>query len=146
MTREQTDALRAMLHEELSAATERIARVEPITAGIAEPARRHHEEDRQLWRDTQNQVARLAQEVDRFVLEAATRDHASNARLTELDRVARERDDRLRERVGSPSVRRRRARAAHSSGAGLPWGHGRLTPDARMREPLTQAHWHTIAW
>lgn len=99
MTREQTDALRAILREELSAATERIARVEHITAGIAEQARRNHEEDRQLWRDPQNQLARLAQEVDRFVLEAATRDQATNARLTGLDRVARERDDRLRERV-----------------------------------------------
>ena len=68
---------------------------------LAEERPKDREEYKALWRDTQQQLNELARQVDRFVLEAANRDLAVNARFAELDRTARERDEQTRGRIES---------------------------------------------
>jgi hypothetical protein len=41
---------------------ERFERIEHVTAGLAEAYRKDREENRQLWRDTNRQIERLAEE------------------------------------------------------------------------------------
>lgn len=74
---------------------ERLDRIEHVTAGIAEQLRIEREENRVLWRRTQDQldalagqVSRVTIDMDRLILEAAARDQASFAR-----------DERLGERI-----------------------------------------------
>ena len=78
---------------------ERFARIEHITAGLAEERRKDREEFRTLWRDTQRQLNELttkladmgdrvdaiATHLDSFILESAARDRATDQRFRETD-------------------------------------------------------------
>ena len=62
---------------------ERLDRIEHITAGVDEQRRREHEEDRQLWRDTQRQINELTVRVNELV--------ANDARLGQrIEQIAGE--------------------------------------------------------
>lgn len=81
---------------------ERFERIEHVTAGLVELAKSDREENRALWRRTQEQLSelgskvdtlalkvdRLTVDMDRLIIEAAVRDKESH-----------ERDQRLGERV-----------------------------------------------
>jgi hypothetical protein len=58
---------------------ERFERIEHVTAGLAEEHRKNHEEDRQLWRNTQRQIDALGEKIERFAEES----HAADKRLEE---------------------------------------------------------------
>ena len=85
-------------------ADERFERIEHVTAGLAEQARKDRDENRQLWRDTQRQINELAVRMGELTMRvndlgmkiADTND--SIARLAEESRAA---DRQLRERVDS---------------------------------------------
>jgi len=71
---------------------ERFARIERVTAGLAEERSMDREELRGLWRDTQRQLDQLAGRVDAiathldaFILETATRDRETDRRFRETD-------------------------------------------------------------
>jgi hypothetical protein len=71
---------------------ERFARIEHVTAGLAEERRKDREECRGLWRDTQRQLDQLvgrvdtiATHLDAFIQETAQRDHETDRRLRETD-------------------------------------------------------------
>ena len=80
---------------------ERFARIEHITAGIAEERRKDREEYRQLWRDTQRQihetnaaVSALALKLDDAVTRLADQIYAETER-------ARAAEQELRDRVAA---------------------------------------------
>ena len=89
---------------------ERIDRIEHITAGLAEERRKDREEYRQLWRDTQRQindltlkiadtndaVARLAEETQKNIDRLADETQKNIARLAAESRAA---DQALSERI-----------------------------------------------
>jgi hypothetical protein len=71
---------------------ERFERIEHVTAGWAELAKADREANRQLWHDTQKQLAELATQVnrvtldiDRLIVETGARDKASHERDAALD-------------------------------------------------------------
>jgi hypothetical protein len=71
---------------------ERLERIEHVTAGLAEEHRKNHEEDRQLWRNTQRQIDALGVKIERFAEES----RAADKRLEDkIDRLA----DRLEEKI-----------------------------------------------
>ena len=81
---------------------ERLDRIEHVTAGLAEEHRKNHEEDRQLWRDTQRQInelsARTLQMGDelRYAIDRmAAESRAAHRRLEEADKHLQERIDGL---------------------------------------------------
>jgi hypothetical protein len=82
------------------------ARIEHVTAGLAEQRKKEREENRQLWRDTQRQLnelalrisevdERLGKRIQELAEEAAERDRQA----LERDRESQERDKRLGERI-----------------------------------------------
>jgi len=73
---------------------ERLNRIEHVTAGLAEQHRKDHEEDRQLWRDTQRQLAELA-----------TRMIQTDERLAHYAAESREADQRLAARIEEVDAR-----------------------------------------
>jgi methyl-accepting chemotaxis protein len=83
-------------------------RIEHVTAGLAEQARKDREENRQLWRDTQRQLNELAVRVNDLTSKVADTNDAIS-RLAEETRAANERlreetraaDQQLRERIDS---------------------------------------------
>ena len=72
---------------------ERFERIEHITAGLAEEHRRDHEENRQLWRDTQRQINELAVRMSDLTVKVAD----TNGAITRLAEETHERIDRLAE-------------------------------------------------
>jgi uncharacterized protein YlxW (UPF0749 family) len=71
---------------------ERFARIEHLTAGLAEERRKDREELRGLWRDTQRQLDQLtgrvdaiATHLDSFIQETATRDRETDRRFRDTD-------------------------------------------------------------
>jgi hypothetical protein len=89
---------------------ERFARIEHVTAGLAEERRKDREENRQLWRDTQrhlNEVASRIAEVDHRLGERIEEvDVRLGARIEQLAEESRaehkrlaEADKRLGERI-----------------------------------------------
>jgi ABC-type transporter Mla subunit MlaD len=71
---------------------ERFARIEHVTAGLAEERRKDREELRGLWRDTQRQLDQLtgrvdaiATHLDTFIAESAARDRVTDQRFRDTD-------------------------------------------------------------
>jgi len=71
---------------------ERFARIEHVTAGLAEQAIRDRDELRGLWRDTARQLDQLtgrvdaiATHLDAFIAEIAARDRETDRRFRETD-------------------------------------------------------------
>jgi len=71
---------------------ERFARIERVTAGVAEERSKDREELRGLWRDTQRQLDQLtgrvdaiATHLDTFIQETATRERETDRRFRETD-------------------------------------------------------------
>src|SRR5437660_788547 len=77
---------------------ERFERIEHMTAGLAEERRRDHEENRQLWRDTQRQIDGLARKIA-----------DTNDAITRLGEQSRAEDRRLGERIEQLGVESRAA-------------------------------------
>jgi flagellar hook-associated protein FlgK len=76
---------------------ERFERIEHVTAGLAEQARKEREENRQLWRDTQRQLNELSARVNDLTLKIAD----TNDAITRLAEESRAADQQLRERIDS---------------------------------------------
>jgi len=76
---------------------ERFERIEHVTAGLAEQWRKEHEEDRQLWRDTQRQIENTQRQLDLFIAESRASDERLKRRIEELGEEFRAEDARLRE-------------------------------------------------
>ena len=74
---------------------ERFERIEHITAGLAEEHRRDHEENRQLWHDTQRQINELAVRLNDLTIKVADTNDAI-VRLAEESRAA---DRQLGDRI-----------------------------------------------
>ena len=66
---------------------ERFERIEHLTAGLAEERRKDHEENRQLWRDSQRQINELAIRMNDLTLKVADTNDAI-IRLAEESRAA----------------------------------------------------------
>ncbi len=71
---------------------ERFARIEHVTAGLAEERRKDREELRGLWRDTQRQLDQLTGQVDAiaghldtFIAESAARDKVTDQRFRDTN-------------------------------------------------------------
>jgi ABC-type transporter Mla subunit MlaD len=71
---------------------ERFARIEHVTAGLAERSVKDRDELRGLWRDTQRQLDQLtgrvdaiATHLDTFITETAARDRETDRRFRETD-------------------------------------------------------------
>jgi methyl-accepting chemotaxis protein len=90
---------------------ERFERIEHVTAGLAEQARKDRDENRQLWRDTQRHINELAvrmgeltMRVNDLAMKIADTNDAI-ARLAEESRAyaqeSRDADKKLGERVDS---------------------------------------------
>ncbi len=81
---------------------ERFERIEHVTAGLAEQARKDREENRQLWRDTQRQLAELAVRMNDLTVKVAETNDAITL-LAEESRAAaaqsRDADKKLGERI-----------------------------------------------
>jgi hypothetical protein len=75
-----------------------------ITAGLDERQRRDHEEDRELWRDTQRQIQemdkRLVERIEDLARESKAADARLGKRLDDLAAESRAADARLGERIG----------------------------------------------
>lgn len=80
---------------------ERLARIEHITAGLDERQRKDHEEDRELWRETQRQIASLTANLDRYAAESLAADERLGQRIEELAAQSRAADQALGERIGA---------------------------------------------
>jgi len=82
---------------------ERLARIEHITAGTDERQRRDHEEDRELWRDTQRQIQemdeRLGQRIEELARESKAADERLGKRIDDLAAESRAADERLGQRI-----------------------------------------------
>ncbi len=74
---------------------ERFERIEHITAWLVEQRKKDHEENRQLWRDTERQIkdlavnteraiTRLAEETDRKIALLAEQSRATDAHVAQL--------------------------------------------------------------
>jgi hypothetical protein len=79
---------------------ERFARIEHVTAGLAEERRKDREEFRSLGRGTQRKLDQLADRVDAIATHLDTFILESNTRDRETDRRFRERDARFRDSDG----------------------------------------------
>ena len=114
-------------------AEERFARIEHVTAGLAEERRKDREEYRQLWRDTQRGIDDLTLKIAK-----------TNDTITRLAEESREADRRLGERIDSLAAesreedrrpgRNRRPRGSRNSGAGMT---PRFTPPTSSTVPLS---------
>src|SRR5215469_4921953 len=87
---------------------ERFERIEHITAALVEERRKDREEHKQLWRDSQRQIAELTQKiaetnvaVTRFAEESREADRRLGERIDELGRHLGQRIDDLGVRVDS---------------------------------------------
>ena len=87
---------------------ERFTRIEHITAGIAEERRKDREEYRQLWRDTQRQSAELSikiadtnDTVARLAEDLTLHIRASDERLRASDERAKAAEQELRDRIAA---------------------------------------------
>jgi hypothetical protein len=84
---------------------ERFERIEHITAGLAEEHRRDHEENRQLWRNTQRQIDQLTADTNAAITRLGTEMREADRRLGErIDQLAErseQADRRLGERIES---------------------------------------------
>jgi hypothetical protein len=73
---------------------ERLSRIEHVTAGFDEQRRKDHEENRQLWRDTQRQIDDLSRRIadtNAAVTRLADQTLAADQRLEEkISRLAEE--------------------------------------------------------
>jgi len=85
---------------------ERLERIEHITAGMAEQARKDREDSRQLGRETQRQIGEVAANLNVLTLrvgDVADRvvevDERLGARIDQLAKESREADARLGERI-----------------------------------------------
>jgi hypothetical protein len=82
---------------------ERLSRIEHITAGTDERQRRDHEEDRELWRDTQRQIQevdeRLGQRIEELARESKAADERLGKRIDDLAAESRAADARLGQRI-----------------------------------------------
>jgi hypothetical protein len=74
---------------------ERFARIERVTAGLAEERGKDRGELRGLWRDTQRQLDQLTGRVDAIATHLDSFILESNARDRETDRRFRETDARI---------------------------------------------------
>jgi len=80
---------------------ERLSRIEHITAGLDEQRRKDHEEDRQLWRDTQRQIDQLSTRTLQMGDELRhTMDRLAEELRAEA-RTARAAEQELRDRIAS---------------------------------------------
>jgi len=87
---------------------ERFERIEHVTAGLAAQFQADREENRRLWRETQNQIAEvdrqiaeLGQKIAGFAEESKAGDKRLEARINQLAEEARAEDKRLAERIES---------------------------------------------
>jgi len=86
---------------------ERFERIEHITASLVEQSSRDREENRQLWRDTQRQIADLGRKIAdtndavlRFAAESQAADQQLRERMEAADQQLRERIDSVDQRLG----------------------------------------------
>lgn len=83
---------------------ERFERIEHVTAGLAEQARKDREENRQLWRDTQRQINELALRMGELTMrvnDLGMKIADTNDAITRLGEESRAADQQLRERIDS---------------------------------------------
>src|SRR5437016_939954 len=78
---------------------ERFEKIEHVTAGIAAQFQVDRDENRRLWRDTQQQLADLGQKISSLAEESAAADKRLEARINQLAEEARAEDKRLGERI-----------------------------------------------
>ena len=83
---------------------ERLERLEHYTAGLGEMFLKEREESRQLWRETQQEIASLSRKVndiaDQFLVfqrQADERHRQTEERFRETDERFRETDERFRQ-------------------------------------------------
>ncbi len=82
-------------------AEERFERIEHVTAGLVEERRKDREEYRQLWRETNQAITRLAEESRRFAEESRAADQRLEQKIDRFIEEARAADQQLRERIES---------------------------------------------
>src|SRR5579871_6714211 len=83
---------------------ERFERIEHVTAGLAEQARKDREENRQLWRDTQRQLNELAVRMGELTIrvnDLGVKIADTNDAITRVAEESHAADQQLRERVDS---------------------------------------------
>ena len=83
---------------------ERFERIEHVTAGLAEQARKDREENRQLWRDTQRHINELAVRMGELTMrvnDLSMKVADTNDAITRLAQESRDADQQLRERIDS---------------------------------------------
>jgi len=81
---------------------ERLSRIEHVTAGIDEERRKDREENRQIWRDTQRQIAetqRQIAETQRQIGETQRNLGELSIRVMQMGEELRDADVRLGNRV-----------------------------------------------
>ncbi|HTT62156.1 MAG TPA: hypothetical protein VMG35_09965 [Bryobacteraceae bacterium] len=81
---------------------ERFERIEHVTAGLAEAHRLDHEENRQLWRDTQRQINELAVRVSDLTVrvnDLTVKVADTNDAITRMAEESRAADRMLGERI-----------------------------------------------
>ena len=85
---------------------ERFARIEHVSACLAEERRRDRVENRHIWRETQRQINELTLKVadtndviSRLAQESREADHRLGERIDSLAAESREADRRLGERI-----------------------------------------------
>jgi hypothetical protein len=83
---------------------ERFERIEHVTAGMAEQARKDREENRQIWRDTQRQLSELALRMGELAIrvnDLAEAQIKTEDRFRETDQRFRETDQRVADLVSA---------------------------------------------
>jgi hypothetical protein len=87
---------------------ERFARIEHVTAALAEERRKDREEDRQLWRDTQRQINETNAAIAKFAEQSQAADQELRDRMAALaaqshaeTERAKAAEDELRNRIAS---------------------------------------------
>jgi gas vesicle protein len=82
---------------------ERLERIEHVTAGLGEAWRRDQEENRQLWRDTQQQMIaedkRLKERIEQLAEESRAEDKRLKERIEQLAEESKESIMQLGERI-----------------------------------------------
>ncbi len=79
----------------------RFERIEHVTAALVEERRKDREEYRQLWRETNQAITRLAEESRRFAEESRAADQRLEQKIDRFIEEARAADQQLRERIES---------------------------------------------
>jgi Mg2+ and Co2+ transporter CorA len=76
---------------------ERFARLEQYTAGLGEQRRKDREENRQLWRETQNEILSVSRKLNDLTDLFLRSQKEAEERRREIDERFRQTDERFRQ-------------------------------------------------